>query len=507
LSDRERLSPALGAGDVEQVRALVADGADLRYRNAEGYDALVDAVHGRDVKADAGLVPLLEYLVGQGVALDGVTKYSESGLRVLSRIGRFDAVAFLLRAGAPREHLCWTPLMEAVAVGTLDEVERLSLESRHLEAIDWWNRTAWLLAVVAGDVAKAELLRRRGANTEACGRCAAPPIMLAVQSRNPAMVRWMVEQGKDVNQPDEFGSTALDVAAEEGDPESLRILLDFGASVEGGRSSGDALRYASSAGRIRLLLDAGADIQHLSHEGRRMLLGLPPQPDAALITATRAEFERARTRRFGRTHPEEAREPYWVQMIRAGVSAYEAETRMGDRPRYDKKHPGWCAQRFGQSITFLPDGRIVQVAGEHEDSYDPDFCIYNDVFVHERGGAIAIYLYPEADFPPTDFHTATLVGDAIYLIGSLGYQGTRRFGETPVFRLDTKSWRITRFEAAGVAPGWIYKHRAKATSPTEIRVEGGKVATLAGGKEQHEDNVAAFVLDLERRSWRREGTS
>src|SRR6185503_1846850 len=118
----------------------------------------------------------------------------------------------------------------------------------------------------------------------------------------------------------------------------------------------------------------------------------------------------------------------------------------------------WSAMRFGQSITRLPDGRIVQVAGEHEDAYDEDFCIYNDVFVHEPGGAITLYGYPEDVFPPTDFHTATLVGDAIYLIGSLGYAGARRYGHTPVFRLDTRTFRIERLAPAGDPPGWIYGH-------------------------------------------------
>ncbi len=40
--------------------------------------------------------------------------------------------------------------------------------------------------------------------------------------------------------------------------------------------------------------------------------------------------------------------------------------------------PIWPADRFGQSITELPDGRKVLVAGEHEDHYDAD------VFVLER---------------------------------------------------------------------------------------------------------------------------
>jgi hypothetical protein len=34
-------------------------------------------------------------------------------------------------------------------------------------------------------------------------------------------------------------------------------------------------------------------------------------------------------------------------------------------------------QRFGQSLTLLPDCRAVQIGGEHEDWYDADFCIYN----------------------------------------------------------------------------------------------------------------------------------
>src|SRR5205823_10613086 len=108
----------------------------------------------------------------------------------------------------------------------------------------------------------------------------------------------------------------------------------------------------------------------------------------------------------------------------------------------------------------LPDGRIVQVAGEHEDSYDLDFSIYNDVFVHETDGMIHIFGYPESVFPATDFHTATLVGEHIFLIGSLGYQGTRQFGKTPVYRLDIETFHIEEVQASGEAPGWVYKQRA-----------------------------------------------
>ena len=149
-------------------------------------------------------------------------------------------------------------------------------------------------------------------------------------------------------------------------------------------------------------------------------------------------------------------------MIRSGISASQAADLYG-RPLYRrpaKEAPIWCAQRFGQSLTLLPDGRVVQIGGEHEDSYDPDFCIYNDVLVHRPDGTIHIFGYPESIFPPTDFHTATLVDEHIYIVGSLGYSGTRQHGVTPVYCLDTESFRIDRVQTLGDAPGWISRHRA-----------------------------------------------
>jgi hypothetical protein len=146
----------------------------------------------------------------------------------------------------------------------------------------------------------------------------------------------------------------------------------------------------------------------------------------------------------------------------------------------------------------------VQVGGEHEDSYDADFCIYNDVFVHDVDGSIAIFGYPEEVFPPTDFHTATLVDRAIYVIGSLGYAGKRRYGTTPVYRLDVETLRMERLHAGGEGPGWIYGHRADRIGPSQIRISGGKIVTAHGGDEAHTENTAAFILDIDRMLWRRE---
>jgi hypothetical protein len=62
-------------------------------------------------------------------------------------------------------------------------------------------------------------------------------------------------------------------------------------------------------------------------------------------------------------------------------------------------------------------GSVVEIGGEHEDWYDPDFSIYNDVFVYDGRGKIQIYSYPEKEFPPADFHIQCNFKDSISKIG------------------------------------------------------------------------------------------
>lgn len=496
------LRAALSEGDPYTVRALIESGADIRYKCEHGYDALLDAVHGRDVSRDGRLVELLELLIAHGVDLSGVTTYEESGLRVLSRLGRFDAIQTLLNAGADKNQLEWTPLIEAVALGSLASVEAVLARGAALEDRDWWSRTAWLLSLLVGDIAKAKLLRDHGADVNARGRCGDSPLFYPIEGHHPDVLRWLLSEGADVHQVDEFGTTALIEAVEHDDLECVDILLNAGAEVDAD-SNGTALSRAGSRVIAMRLLEAGADPANLSYEGHRTLIGLPEIDPEVVSTVPLDHLREGASRRFGGANPERMQVPIWETMIRCGASAYYGRQRL-EREFGQVTQPVWSAQRLGQSLTLLPDGRALQVGGEHEDFYDPDFCIYNDVFVHERDGAVAIYGYPESVFPPTDFHTATLIGDWIYLIGSLGYDRTRPDGQTPVYRLNIHTFQIERLDAQGEAPGSIHKHRAAAMSSHEIRVWGGRIQLNKGGEESLKQNVHTFMLDLNRLRWHRE---
>lgn len=273
------------------------------------------------------------------------------------------------------------------------------------------QRSAWLVALLAGEIDKAKPLLAHGANGDARWRCGQTPLACTIVGHHPEVLRWLLGLGQDPEQTDQSGRTPLMAAVESADLECIEILLGAGVDVARGCDSGKPLRFAHTRAIAERLLAAGADPLNLAFEGRRAILGLHPDPDLGLIRVTPTEVERAWCIGFGEANPERVSEPFWDGMIRSGISAYAAGEMFNLQARDGAL---WCAQRFGQSLTFLPDGRIVRIGGEHEDYYDPDFCIYNDVFEHGADGSIAVHTDPESVFPPTDFHTATLIGDFIY---------------------------------------------------------------------------------------------
>ena len=505
----DALKEALKLGDLDKVAAFIAAGADIHYKDENGYDALIHAAcGGASGQADSRLLEMLTLLIDNGVSLRGMSSYGESALRILSRVGRFDAVHLLLQAGANPDDIPMPPLVRAAAFGTLADVERLVREGSDLEARDHQDRTAWLVAIQTGDIAKAPFLRDCGADTGAVGRCAKPPLFYVIENGYLPMLRWLLEIGLDPNQTNEFGRTALALAAQYDSLEAVDLLLTAGADVNQKSRRNTALNRAEIRTIALRLLDAGADPQELSSEGRRAILGYPADADVEMLNVSVEDFQTFHTRRFGAHNPETMNNPFWDGMIRTGVDACEAEPHiLGTCGCAARRGPVWCAARFGQSLTFLPDGRVVQIAGEHEDGSDPDFCIYNDVFVHTPDGDVTIYGYPESVFAPTDFHTATLVDDFIYLIGSLGYQGTRRFGETSVCRLNISTFQMESLETTGDKPGWIYKHRATLSADRQIRVSGGLVVTRGAGREEHSENAGVYTLHLDTRVWTKEAAA
>lgn len=175
----------------------------------------------------------------------------------------------------------------------------------------------------------------------------------------------------------------------------------------------------------------------------------------------------------GNSNPQEMTNPFWVWAISQGVSAYELNQAF-EGPDSHIAGPCWCFDRFGQAEVTLQDGTRAFIGGEHEDHYDPDFYIYNDVILI-KDGVVSILGYPEKEFPPTDFHSATLVDESIFLIGNLGYPRDRQADQAQVMCLNTNDWSISRVATTGETPGWIHDHQVEYLRDEHaIVIRGGK---------------------------------
>ncbi|MBL9131802.1 MAG: hypothetical protein JNG86_11415 [Verrucomicrobiaceae bacterium] len=222
--------------------------------------------------------------------------------------------------------------------------------------------------------------------------------------------------------------------------------------------------------------------------------------DASAITTE--IYNEWRAPRFGQQNPELMTNPLWDWLVRTGVNAYQAAQKFGGPSSY-KAGPAWCFDRMGQSVTALPDGRCVFIAGEHEDYYDPDFYIYNDVVIWSPDGHIEILGYPKDVFPPTDFHTATLLDDTIVIIGNLGYPEQRRLGITQVVVLDVKTWSIKLVDTKGAAPQWLHRHHASWNGKSGvIEIIKGQIDPMTEGSRLRE-NLDRWELDPKGWQWRK----
>jgi hypothetical protein len=243
---------------------------------------------------------------------------------------------------------------------------------------------------------------------------------------------------------------------------------------------------------------------------------------------SREIFDQQRRPQFGNANPERMKLAFWEWMIRgaqapstdgedqleedgpvvregiikSGFGPYRARD-LFNIPVSRDEGPIWTFERMGATRIPLPDGRIVCIAGEHEDFYDPDFYIYNDVVVLGPSGQIEIYGYPKEVFPPTDFHTATLAYDQIVIIGCVGYKNERRFGYTPVYSLNLSNYRISEVKSSGEMPGWISKHEATYDPNGGIIVRRGELIQGDHGQQRIRRNYEEYSLDMRSGVWRR----
>ena len=105
------------------------------------------------------------------------------------------------------------------------------------------RQTHFARAAADGNVRSLRLLQMAGASVNSQGDCCAPLLLAAGEGRLDA-VRYLLDQGADVNARDERGRSALTEAAFNGNPSVMKELILRGADLNALSDEGTALDIA-----------------------------------------------------------------------------------------------------------------------------------------------------------------------------------------------------------------------------------------------------------------------
>jgi uncharacterized protein len=323
--DESALFYAVRFGHRETIRVLLDRGAELEFVDCYGYTALTHAIQRSQPRCwEPGYIPdpgpsqmlveagarfhlidafwtndleLFRVRLEEGSSPDhGEGSYHGPVLVEAARAGRVAMIDLLLDHGAnieAEDDLGNRPLLSAAEYGQIEAVKRLLDRGADLEATNWSGVSALANAAARNHREIVEFLFSHGARRG---------IVDALTLNDPTIMAHLLDealrQGRDIDWiSDGYRRIAL-VAAERGNPEMVRLLLDRGAThlVD---HFGDHSLLAEAARHghlevIRLLIDRGADLHAVGRDG------LSP-----LAWATQAgQDEAAKLLRLARASPE-----------------------------------------------------------------------------------------------------------------------------------------------------------------------------------------------------------
>jgi len=132
-------------------------------------------------------------------------------------------------------------------------------------------------AAAGGDQATVSRLLGEGASVDGRDSAQRTPLLIATRRNDVAMARILIDAGADVNAKDNIRDTPFLYAGAEGRDEILKLILATGRAniADTNRYGGIALIPAAHHGHpstVRLLLDAGLDVDHVNNLGWTALL-------------------------------------------------------------------------------------------------------------------------------------------------------------------------------------------------------------------------------------------
>lgn len=242
------LIQAAKKGDINEVRRLISEGANVNAKDNDGWTPLHWAVKNNhsttaEVLLDngAGLITFesfQEHYVWRKYQ-EIETEHCKNSLHLAARLGNLEAVEDLLGKGADvnaQNDIGKTPLHFAAENGYKEVVEALlDKDGIDVNAKDNDGKTPLHFAADNGHKEVVEVLLKGGANVNAKDNSGYTPLHCAANNLYKDVVKALLDKGANVNAEDNDGSTPFDLTTNE----EIQTLLQSTAELLKAAKSGN----------------------------------------------------------------------------------------------------------------------------------------------------------------------------------------------------------------------------------------------------------------------------
>lgn len=271
------LFKAVKEGRLDQVKALIAKGADVNIRTATGSTPLMYA-------ADGNQLAIARFLLKLGADVNAKNGTNNTALIYASIKGHVDIVTELLRkkADVNVKNISKADALIYAVVGKKTEIADILLKNG-ASVTDKYDggKTALLMAASDGNLDIAKLLLAYKADVNAVDRDEMSALMIACEKGNSGLVEALLKAGADINKKSKYGDTALSKAISTRHVPIVRILVKNIGTFD----RREALFSAVIAGDleiVKLLLTKDTDVNVRGFAGGTMLM-LAADGDFALV--------------------------------------------------------------------------------------------------------------------------------------------------------------------------------------------------------------------------------